>query len=241
MSELGRPPADVPASEIIESWLPRAFAAAPRRPPPDSPSLRVTLSGRGGGDWDLCATEEALVVQRREPSPRHRPSPDGVRGGSPPGFGTDSRRGWEPSQNSHVDHDPDIWLRQTAIDFLALFHDEADLPSLLPPDTDLMDLLCIDQGKIGHLAQIDGRIAFEIHGRRRRRWTVDVAFGPSGMSAGRPRSTVRVDSRTYEELAAATLAPLQALLAGRLQVEGDRALVMQVVALVGSVRRDHAS
>ena len=220
MNGLDRPPADVPASEIIESWLPRAFAAAPRRPPPDSPSLRVTLSGRGGGDWDLCATEEALVVQRREPGPRHRPSPD--------------------SGRSHVDQGPEIWLRQTAVDFLALFRDEADLPSLLPPDTDLMDLLCIDQGKIGHLAQIDGRIAFEIHGRRRRRWTVDVAFGPSGMSAGRPRSTVRVDSRTYEELAAATLAPLQALLVGRLQVEGDRALVMQVVALVGSVRRDHA-
>jgi hypothetical protein len=100
-----------------------------------------------------------------------------------------------------------------------------------------MDLLCIDQGRIGLLAQIDGRIAFEIQGRRRRRWTVDLAFGPSGMRAGRPRSTVRVDSRTCEELAAGDLAPLPALLAGRLQVEGDRALVMQVAMLVGSVRR----
>jgi putative sterol carrier protein len=56
------------------------------------------------------------------------------------------------------------------------------------------------------------------------------------MRAGRPRSTVRVDSRTCEELSRGTLVPLQALLAGRLQVEGDRALVMQVVMLVGSVR-----
>jgi hypothetical protein len=201
---MGRPPPEIPASEIIESWLARAFAAAPRRPPPDSPSLRVTLSGQGGGEWDLCATEEALIVKRREPGPRHRPSPD-----------------------SEVDHDPDIWLRQGVADFLALFHEEPDLPSLLPPEADVMDLLCIDQG----------RIAFEIHGRRRRRWTVDLAFGPSGMRAGRPRSTVRVDSRTCEELAAGDLAPLQALLAGRLQVEGDRALVMQVVMLAGSVRR----
>ena len=27
------------------------------------------------------------------------------------------------------------------------------------------------------LAQIDGRISFEIEGRRRRRWAIDVAFG----------------------------------------------------------------
>jgi hypothetical protein len=215
---MGRPPADISASEIIESWLPRAFAAALRRPPPDSPSLRVTLSGQGGGEWDLCATEESLIVQRREPGPRHRPRPD-----------------------SEVDHDPDIWLRQGVADFLALFLEEPDLPSLLPPEADVMDLLCIDQGRIGLLAQIDGRVAFEIQGRRRRRWTVDVAFGPSGMRAGRPRSTVRVDSRTCEELAAGALGPLQALLAGRLLVEGDRALVMQVVMLLSAVRRSHES
>jgi putative sterol carrier protein len=45
---------------------------------------------------------------------------------------------------------------------------------------------------------------------------------------------VRVDSRTCEELSNGTLAVLPALLAGRLQVEGDRALVMQVVMLVGA-------
>ncbi|HJX52935.1 MAG TPA: SCP2 sterol-binding domain-containing protein [Polyangia bacterium] len=209
MSSWGRPPADIPASEIIESWLPRAFAAAPRRPPPDSPTVRVTLSGPGGGDWDLCATEEALIVKPRESRPRH---------------------------GAHSD--PNIWLRQSAADFLALFREELDLPALLPPDTDLMDLLCVDEGKIDLLAQIDGRISVEIQGRRRRRWALDVAFGPSGMRAGRPRSTVRVDSRTCEELSSGTLAALQALLAGRLQVEGDRALVVKVVMLAGSVHRD---
>jgi hypothetical protein len=121
-------------------------------------------------------------------------------------------------------------------DFLVLFRDDPDLPALLPPDTDVMDLLCVDEGKVALLLQIDGRISFEIQGRRRRRWAIDVAFGRSGMRAGRPRSTVRVDSRTCEELSRGTLVPLQALLAGRLQVEGDRALVMQVVMLVGSVR-----
>jgi putative sterol carrier protein len=57
------------------------------------------------------------------------------------------------------------------------------------------------------------------------------------MRAGHPRATVRVDSRTCEELSNGTLAALPALLAGRLQVEGDRALVMQVVMLAGSAQR----
>jgi hypothetical protein len=171
--------------------------------------VRVTLSGPGGGEWDLCATEEALMVKPREP---------GLRRGTIP------------------DCDPDLWLRQSVADFLILFRDDPDLPALLPPDTDVMDLLCVDEGKVALLLQIDGRISFEIQGRRRRRWAIDVAFGRSGMRAGRPRSTVRVDSRTCEELSRGTLVPLQALLAGRLQVEGDRALVMQVVMLVGSVR-----
>ena len=210
MSGWSRPPLDLTADQIIESWLPAAFEAASRRPPPDSPSVRVTLSGTGGGDWDICATDESLTVNRR-----------------PPG----------PQRGSHSNGDNDIWLRQSAADFLALLRDDPDLPALLQPEVGVMDLLCVDEGKVDLLAKIDGRLSFEIEGRRRRRWAIDVAFGPSGMRAGRPRSTVRVDSRTCEELSQGTLAPLQALLAGRLQIEGDRALVMQVVMLVGAVRR----
>ena len=204
MSAQSRPPADMPADEIIESWLPRAFVAASRRPPPDSPLVRVTLSGPGGGTWDVCVSDDTLVVERRELGARHG--------------------------------DPDIWLRQSATDYLALFRDDPDLPALLPPDTDVMDLLCVDESKIDLLAHIDGRVAVEIQARRRRRWVLDVAFGPSGMRAGRPRATVRVDSRTCEELSNGTLAVLPALLSGRLQVEGDRALVMQVVMLVGAAQ-----
>lgn len=47
---------------------------------------------------------------------------------------------------------------------------------------------------------------------------------------------MRLDSLTCEAMASGATAPLQALLAGRLQVEGDRALVMQVVMLTGSMR-----
>jgi putative sterol carrier protein len=63
---------------------------------------------------------------------------------------------------------------------------------------------------------------------------VDAAFGPAGMRAGRPRTTVSIDSGTCEKLAARALTPLQALLAGRLRVDGDRVLAMQVLMLVAT-------
>jgi putative sterol carrier protein len=81
------------------------------------------------------------------------------------------------------------------------------------------------------LDKLEGRIKFELEGRRRRRWSVDVAFGPAGMAAGRPRTTVSIDSGTCEKLATRALTPLQALLAGRLRVDGDRVLAMQVLML----------
>jgi hypothetical protein len=205
-----RPPLDLPVDQIITSWLPSAFQAAAQPPPAGGPMVRLTLSGQDGGEWDLHASEASLVVTTRDPRSRRGPQ----------------------------DSNPDIWLRQSVPDFLTLFRDDPDLPALLPPDTGMMDVLYVDERRATLLAQIDGRLRFEIEGRRRRRWAIDVAFGPSGMRAGHPRSTVHVDSRTCEELARGGMAPLQALLAGRLKIEGDRALVMQVVMLVGSIRRD---
>jgi ubiquinone biosynthesis protein UbiJ len=84
------------------------------------------------------------------------------------------------------------------------------------------------------LGKLDGRIKFELEGRRRRRWSVDAAFGLPGMRAGRPRTTVSIDSGTCEKLASRALSPLQALLAGRLRVEGDRTLAMQVLMLAAT-------
>jgi hypothetical protein len=213
VEDWNRPPPEASATDIVTSWLPRAFSASSRRPSPDSPSVRLSLSGEGGGEWDLCATEQELQVSTREP-------------------------GW---RRGREDDEPGIWLRQSVPDFLALLRADPDLPALLPPEIGIMNLLCIDDSQMSLLGNIDGRLKLEVEGRRRRRWALDVAFGPAGMRAGRPRSTVRVDSRTCEDLASGTLVVLQALLAGRLQVEGDRALAMQAAMLMGSVQRGRSS
>jgi hypothetical protein len=207
MSDWDRPPAELAAAQIIEDWLPRAFAASSRRPAPDSPRVRATLSGPGGGDWDLRADEDGLTVAPRAPGRR----PD--------------------------DEEPHIWLRQSAPDFQAIFHIDPDLPELLPNGA-VMELLSLEGNTLDLVQQLDGRIRVEIEGRRRRRWTLDVAFGLAGRRAGQPRSTVRIDSDTCEKLASGELAPLQALLGGKLVLQGDRTLVMQVLmAFAGKIGR----
>jgi hypothetical protein len=127
-----------------------------------------------------------------------------------------------------------VWLRQTAADFRAAFETDPDLPPLLPPGWSALDLLFLDPRDVELLRQVSGRILVEVEGRRARRWSLDVAFGKAGVTAGRPRTTVRIGGATFEGLAAGTIPPMQPLLDGRLAVEGDRALAMQLLLLLGS-------
>ena len=110
----------------------------------------------------------------------------------------------------------------------------ADLFEFLPSSANIVELLSPESQELELLHKLDGRIKFELEGRRRRRWSVDAAFGRAGMLAGRPRTTVIVDSGTCEKLAARAINPLQALLAGRLRVEGDKTFAMQVLMLVAT-------
>ena len=169
-----------------------------------SPRLRLSLSGAEGGEWNLQIADGALVVRR-------------------------CTRTIGPRHD-----DPDIWIRQSAADFLAVIFPSEDLFELMPSTMDVVELLRPDSQEMELLEKLDGRIKFELEGRRRRRWSVDAAFGRAGMLAGRPRTTVNIDAGTCEKLAARTLNPLQALLAGRLRVDGDKTFAMQVLMLVAT-------
>jgi hypothetical protein len=129
---------------------------------------------------------------------------------------------------------PDVWLRQSTADFLAAFSSDPDLPDLLPPGWGPLDLLFLDPRDVTLVRQISGRLLVEISGKRRRRWALDIAVGKVGMAAGRPRATVRLDAPTYDGLRSGTMPPLQALLERKIAVEGDRALAMQALILLGS-------
>jgi hypothetical protein len=204
MSSWDRPPAGISASEFFESWLPSAFlawaSASGRAGPLAAPVVRTSLSGAGGGSWDVQARDDQLHVEKATREP------------------------------------PDVWVRQSALDFLtALSPDpDPDLPQMLPPGWSALDLLFLDPRDIELLRQVNGRVLVEVAGRRGRRWTFDVGFGKTGVSAGRARSTVRLDGATFDGLRNGSIPPMQPLFDGRLKIEGDRALAMQLLLLLGS-------
>jgi len=199
MQNWDRPPPDIAVGELFERWLPEAFAAAGQRAPAGAPTVRVTITGAGGGTWEASVAGTALTIASGEGAP------------------------------------PDIWIRQSVADLrVALGTPDPDLPAQLSGSWSVRDLLFAQPSDVDLVRQISGRLAFEIEGRRRRRWALDVAFGKAGVAAGRPRTTVRIDGATFDGLRGGTIAPMQALLDGRLKVEGDRALAMQLLLLVGS-------
>jgi SCP-2 sterol transfer family len=130
---------------------------------------------------------------------------------------------------------PDIWIRLSVADFhVALGAPDPDLPTLLPERWSPQSILLAQPSDADLVRQLSGRILFEIEGKRRRRFALDVGFGKAGVSAGRPRTTVRLDGTTFEGIRGGTIPPMQPLLDGRLKLEGDRALAMQLLLLVGS-------
>src|SRR5580692_106044 len=194
-----RPPSDIALPELFERWLPAAFAATGQRAPAGTPLLRISVSGAGGGAWELALEGERLQV-------------------APPGR--------EP---------PDIWIRLAVPDVrVALGAADPDLPQIVSADWSARHLLAVNPNDIDLVRQLSGRMLLEIEGRRRRRFALDIGFGKTGVTAGRPRTTVRLDSATFEGLRGGAIPPMQPLLDGRLKIEGDRALAMQLLLLVGS-------
>ena len=198
MSNWDRPPAGIPTADFFEAWLPDAFAATGRRAPANAPLVRATLSGAGGGAWDIECDDDGLIVTPTSANP------------------------------------PDVWLRQPALDFRAAFDGDPQLPALIPPGWSALDLLFLDPRDADMLKQVSGRVLVEITGRSARRWSLDMAVGKAGVTAGRPRTTIRLDGSTFEGLQTGSLPPMQALLGGRLTIEGDRPLAMQLLLLLGS-------
>ena len=62
MQNWDRPPPDIAVAELFERWLPEAFAAAGHRAPAGAPTVRVSISGAGGGTWEVRADDTTLSV-----------------------------------------------------------------------------------------------------------------------------------------------------------------------------------
>jgi hypothetical protein len=201
------PPPEISPAELLGRWLPETLAANGLRPAPDAPVVRLSLSGDGGGEWTLRATEDGVDVEARAAA-------------------TTARRA--------AGEEPQLWIRQTVADFRATFASDPDLPPLLPPGWSVLDLLFLDARDADLVRQVDGRALVEIEGRRRRRWSLDAAFGKAGVAAGRARATIRLDGDTFEGLARGDKPPLAALLEGKIKIDGDRGLATKLLLVVAS-------
>jgi hypothetical protein len=79
--------------------------------------------------------------------------------------------------------------------------------------------------RIRNLAGVTGCLEFEVTGERGfRLWT---HFGPDPVPDA-PQTRIRVDEEGYRDLRGGTLDPQQAFMTGRIQVEGDMQLAMQL-------------
>src|SRR5882672_10874606 len=69
MESWDRPPPDIDVPAFFERWLPEAFAKSGRRGLLEGPVVRASISGQGGGAWDLDVSEDVLSVSPpgREP------------------------------------------------------------------------------------------------------------------------------------------------------------------------------
>ena len=77
---------------------------------------------------------------------------------------------------------------------------------------------------------LDGVIRMVVAGGEGGDWQVDFKLGP-GAIPEEPTTTVTVTAADADAMAAGELDPMQAFMAGRIQVAGDMALMMQMQAI----------
>jgi len=83
----------------------------------------------------------------------------------------------------------------------------------------------LTQARIEALAEVQGCVRFEVRGEGG--FALLAHFG-AGPLPERPTTTIQVDAEAYRALRSGELNPQDAFLGGRIQVEGDMQLAMQI-------------
>ena len=87
----------------------------------------------------------------------------------------------------------------------------------------------LTRGRVEQIAALDGTLGFELTGEGGFRLL--ARFG-AGAPSEPPQTSIRVDAAAYRELRSGALAPQDAFLAGKIAVEGDMQLAMQLALAV---------
>jgi hypothetical protein len=201
------PPASIAPDEFLESWLPRAFAEAdvPDDVKGVDVALGLRLTGEGGGEWVLRVEDGALRVAAES------------RGETAFTF-----------VQSVVDWRGALWEGRGG----AIGQGAAGLfrPGGAP---------AANAGGMGGapslaalepLRALDGVIRMVVSGGEGGDWSVAFKLGPGEIPA-EATTTVTVSAEDAEKMASGELNPMEAFMAGRIQVAGDMALMMQMQAI----------
>jgi hypothetical protein len=203
------PASPVPPAELLEQWLPKAFAEAdlPAEARASDVRLGVRLEGAGGGEWVLQVEGGALRVLA---SPRDDTAFTFVQS-------VDDWRGalWEG--------------RGGAIGRAAagLFRPGANAAAGAGPGS--MGATP-SPAALEQMRALNGLVRIVVQGGEGGDFAVGFKLGPGAIPA-QPTTTLSIAAADAAAMERGELDPLAAFMSGRIRVEGDMTLVMQMQAI----------
>jgi hypothetical protein len=203
MAELS--PTPIPPAEFFECWLPESFTGSDLAGPLGAleTTLGVQLDGDDGGEWllALAGGELRVAAGSRQAAPLTLvQSVADWRGAL-----------WE-GRGGAIGQQAAALFRPGALAAGSL------LPGLGAPPS---------PATLEQVAALDGLIRLVVTEDHGEDWSLGVKLGPGAIPAA-ASTTVTLSAEDASALAGGELQPLEAFMAGRIQVAGDVALVMQL-------------
>jgi putative sterol carrier protein len=202
------PASPIEASEFMEEWLPRAFAEAELPPGTEEVSVRlgVLLEGEGGGEW-VCHIEggrmQVASGSREECAFTIVQPLSDWRGALWEGRGGAVGEG------------------------AAAFFRPGSAP---PPGAGSPTGGAPSARALVEMEKLQGVIRMVVSGESEGDWRVDFKLGP-GPIPEEPTTTIRFQAEDAAAMQRGELDPMAAFMSGRMQVEGDMTLMMQMQAI----------
>jgi len=206
------PEAPIPPDDFMQRWLPEAFEDAELPPGSEHVDVKlgVKLEGSEGGEWLFHMNGGRLTVTAE---PRDDAAFTVVQS-------VDDWRGalWEGRGGA---------FGQGAV---ALFKPGAAQAPAGGGMGGAMGAAAPSPAALEQMRALDGVIKMVVAGGEGGDWIVAFKLGP-GAIPEEPTTTVTVTAEDADAMASGQLDPMQAFMAGRIQVAGDMALMMQMQAI----------
>lgn len=201
------PDQPIPPREFIEDVIPSLFAEVTLEPGEEAIDLRVgvVLEGEGGGEWTLHFVEGELGIRATRDPEAELTVIQAV---------TD----WRSA----------IWEGRPALIAEGVEQIRRGGANELRPPTPGAEEARVDPLK--GIADLRGRIEMVIADEGDGRWAVGVLVGP-GAVPETPQATITLGAAEAESIRTGALHPLEALISGRLQLDGDLGLILQLQAV----------